>query len=199
MAHASIAVNVDSTVHQQHLAIAEAGKILAIKGDHDGALQHYREAISIVVSLKAPEIFFRHYTQCVLESLELSGAHEQVIEYCEKADTHYASIETANFLTRRDQCELWERLGINLLKSGDNIAAVEQLNRAVSGSPSGKRPISEQLLTWLQRYPSLDVHRIETLQRRHDYFTVRKDRLDKNRAEFLNLNKPRKQPMDMTI
>lgn len=171
MGTSSTTPKIENTVHNQHLAIAEAGKILALKGKHNDALQHYKEAISLVVSLKAPEIFFRHYTQCVLESLELSGAFKQVIDYCERADAHYAELESSNFLTRRDQHEMWERWGINLLKSGDTETAIEQLKRSIAGSGQEKRPISLQLLTWLERYPSLDIHRIETLQRRHDYFT----------------------------
>ena len=59
----------DPVAFSMHLGIAEAGKVHALAGRHPEALRHYREAIRLAVSSKAPEIFFRHYSQCVLESL----------------------------------------------------------------------------------------------------------------------------------
>ena len=66
-------------VHEIHLSIAENGKLQALKGNHEAALKGYREAIQLAVSSKAPEVFFRHYTQCVLESLELTGSYDEIV------------------------------------------------------------------------------------------------------------------------
>lgn len=52
-----------SASHTVHLSIAETGKLFALKNNHVQALKHYREAIQLAVSSKAPEVFFRHYTQ----------------------------------------------------------------------------------------------------------------------------------------
>ena len=56
--------------HILHLSVAEHGKLCLLRGDVSEALRHFREAIRISVSAQAPEVFFRHYSQCVLEALE---------------------------------------------------------------------------------------------------------------------------------
>ena len=93
-----------------HLGIAEAGKVHALAGRHSEALRHYREAIRLAVAAKAPEIFFRHYSQCVLESLEKSGGDADIIAYCEAAETHYASLDADTPLHRKDRGATLERL-----------------------------------------------------------------------------------------
>ena len=71
-----------------HLQIAETGKLAALRGDHRTALGHYREAIRIAVGSGAPEVFFRHYLEATLESLELSEAFDDVLAYCDRAIAH---------------------------------------------------------------------------------------------------------------
>ena len=66
--------------HRLHLGIAEAGKLLAIKGRHREALHRYREALRLAHSARAPQLFGRHYLQCVLESLEHLSDHPNVRE-----------------------------------------------------------------------------------------------------------------------
>src|SRR5215212_2230092 len=78
--------------HRLHLGIAEQGKVHALKGDHGSALTHYREAIRMAVSSGAPEVFFRHYMECTLESLERMGSLREVLEYCDRAIAHYAEL-----------------------------------------------------------------------------------------------------------
>ena len=127
------AVSSAQSTHSAHLSIAEAGKVLALKGNHEEALRHYREAIRIAVSTKSPEIFFRHYTQCVLESLEHSGSHEEVNEYCRSADEHYRNLDISLPIIRRDHASTLERWGINLLKAGQIDAGAESVSRRISG------------------------------------------------------------------
>ena len=87
--------------HEMHFAVAEYGKVMALQKNHTEALRHYREAIRMAVSIKAPEVFFRHYTQCVLESLELTGTYSDVIEFCENADRHYSALEVSRAVHKK--------------------------------------------------------------------------------------------------
>jgi len=67
-----------------HIRIAEKGKMYSLEGNYKEALRHYKEAIKMMQHSKDSEIFFQHYSQCVMEALELSGAHDEVISFCER-------------------------------------------------------------------------------------------------------------------
>ena len=171
--------------HHLHLSIAEAGKLLALKGDHKGALQHYREALRLAVSSSAPEVFFRHYTQCVLESLELTEAYDEIIEFCRNADEHYASLGLSSSLHRRDHGSVLERLGLVQLKKGDIEAGCESLEQARKIAGEGVLPISEEIGSWLKRGYRVDASRILESQRKHHYFVVRRDQVNPDLARSL--------------
>lgn len=171
--------------HEIHLGIAEHGKLLALKGNHDEALRHYREALRLAVSSRAPEVFFRHYTQCVMESLELSGSYAEVIRYCEEADTHYASLGLEGSIYRRDHGSILERLGIVRVKAGEVDAGRETLARAVRIAGEGVLPLAEEILGWLSRGYMVESTRLYRSQARHGYFVVRRDRVDRARARPL--------------
>jgi hypothetical protein len=168
--------------HTMHLSIAETGKLKALKSDHKGALKHYREALRLAVSSRAPEVFFRHYTQCVLESLELTGAYDEVLDYCINADAHYESLNLSSSLHRRDHGSILERQGLVELKKGDAEQGHKTLRKACAIAGEKILPLSEEIINWLQRGFSLDVTRITTSQRKHDYFVVRADQVDRKRA-----------------
>jgi tetratricopeptide (TPR) repeat protein len=168
-----------------HLRIAEAGKVAALAGNHAEALRHYREAIRLSVSTGAPDVFFRHYTQCVLESLERTGSYADVIEYCTRADEHYLSFDHLNPLQRRDHGATLERLGAVLLKAGRPDDALTVLQRAVQIAGSGALPLSEELVGWLRRGLRPDASRITQLQDLHRYFTVRPELVDASLATKL--------------
>jgi tetratricopeptide (TPR) repeat protein len=165
-----------------HLSIAETGKLLALKGRHTDALEHYREALRLAVSSRAPEIFFRHYTQCVLESLELTGAYAEVIEFCINADSHYASLGLNSSLHRRDHGSVLERLGLAHLKNGDAEPGQAALEKAHKIAGDGVLPITEEVLGWLKRGFRPDTTRILGSQRKHKYFVVRSGQVDRKRA-----------------
>lgn len=173
------------SAHEIHIGIAEAGKASAIAGDHIEALRHYREALRLAVSSKAPEVFFRHYTQCVLESLELTGAFVEVIEFCRNADAHYQSTGTPSALHARDHGAILERLGIISLKAGDRDAASESLGRAVEIAGKGHLPLAETIFAWIRRGMTPDARRIGEAQKKFNYFTVRPDQLDASRVRPL--------------
>jgi tetratricopeptide (TPR) repeat protein len=174
-----------SSVHELHIGVAEAGKLAALKGDHGEALRHYREAIRMAVSAKAPEVFFRHYTQCTLESLELTGDYAEIIEFCEKADAHYRAIGAATPFQRRDRGSILERLGIVRLKSGDVEAARSTLAAALDVAGPDTLPIAKTVQGWLRRGLSPDLRRLTDLQKRHSYFSVRDGQVDASRARAL--------------
>ena len=180
--------------HSMHFSIAEKGKIKALKGHHKGALKHYREAIRLAVSSRAPEVFFRHYTQCVLESLELTGAYDEVIDFCINADTHYASLHLNSPIHKRDHGSILERQGLVLLKKGDTSQGQLALEKACKIAGKKTLPLSEEILNWLQRGFSVDTSRIITSQRKHHYFVVRADQVDLKRAKAITTSTTDKQP-----
>lgn len=173
--------------HGLHLAIAETGKLMALKGRHTDALQHYREALRLAVSSKAPEVFFRHYTQCVLESLELTGAYDEIIRFCIDADIHYASLGLSSSLHRRDHGSVLERLGLAQLKNDNLEAGRESLEKAREVAGDGVLPITEEVLGWLKRGFRVDINRILGSQRKHKYFVVRSGQVDRKRAQPLSI------------
>ncbi|SEG11188.1 tetratricopeptide repeat protein [Marinobacterium lutimaris] len=175
--------------HAYHLGVAEAGKCFALKGDHREALRHYREAMRLAVSASAPEVFFRHYCQCVLESLELTGQFQEVIEYCEKADAYYEQIssqkQAPSQLHGRDHASILERLGLIYAKQGESEAAIACLEKARTLAGSERLALTEQVYGWLRRGMVPDVARLTAAQRKHQYFTVRAEQVDARRARPL--------------
>jgi tetratricopeptide (TPR) repeat protein len=164
-----------------HVGIAEQGKLVALRGDHREALIHYRAALRMAVEQGAPEAFCRHYTECALESLELMGAHAEVLAYCEQALAHYRERPPSTPLGRHDLAHIQLRRGICLLKSGEREAAREALAAATSVDDR-LLPLAATLLRWLQSGLHVDPARVLAEQRRHDYFSVHESRVDRKRA-----------------
>ena len=175
----------DPALFSMHLGIAEAGKVHALAGRHAEALRHYREAIRLAVAAKAPEIFFRHYSQCVLESLEKSGGDADIIAYCEAAETHYASLDADTPLHRKDRGATLERLGLAFLRSGNTDAARASLASAISLAGKGVLPLAEQVAGWLARGLTVSPALLVQAQQKHKYFVVRPDAVDPARARQL--------------
>ena len=170
--------------HEMHLGIAEAGKVHALARRHAEALRHYREAMRLAVAARAPEVFFRHYLQCTLESLELMESYDEVIRLCAEADAHYQRHGHPLELHRRDHAAILERLGLVRLKAGVE-GAEEALRRAVALAGPGVLPLAEETLGWLARRLTPTPGRITDAQRRRRYFTVRPDQVDPARARPL--------------
>ncbi len=174
------------SAHQIHLSIAETGKLYALKGDHKEALRHYQEAMRLAVSSGAPEVFFRHYTQCVLESLELTHEFDEIIRFCNDAHEHYNKLNLNSTLHRRDHGSILERLGMVQLKKGDTEAGRAALEAAQKVAGKGVLPATEEVLGWLIRGFTVDMTRLLQSQRRHHYFVVRADTVDSTRAKQMN-------------
>lgn len=165
-----------------HFGIAEQGKLYALEGKHDHALVYYREAIRLTVQAGEPEIVFRHYLECVLESLELAGAYPEVLDYCEKAIALLANQD----LTGREAelAHVYQRQGAVRLKAGDREGAMQSLRKALESGAGHELSVAlaKSLLSWLQRGLQVDARRVFAEQQRSRYFSVRQDTVDPGRA-----------------
>jgi tetratricopeptide (TPR) repeat protein len=165
-----------------HLGIAEQGKLLALKGKHEPALSHYREALRMAVSSSAPEVFFRHYTQCVMESLERSGTLDAVLRYCDEAEAHYQSLASPLPLVARDRAENHQRRASILLRMGRKEEAIEALEQALATAGTHPLPLAREVLGWIRRGLDVGARQLDDAQRRHMYYIVRKELVDPARA-----------------
>ena len=175
----------DPNRHILHLSLAEHGKLCLLRGDGNEALRHFREALRLCVSARAPEVFFRHYTQCVLEALEKAGNFAEVAAYCREADAFYADRGLDDAFHRKDHGSILERLGIALIRLDDREAAVAALARAIVRAGPGVLPLAEELLGWLKRGYAISGERIAQLQQRHRYFVIREGSVDPALARAL--------------
>ncbi|MCK8515363.1 peptidylprolyl isomerase [Methylonatrum kenyense] len=165
-----------------HLGVAEQGKLYALDGAHDEALRHYQQALRMAVDSGAPEVFFRHYTQCVMESLEATGSYDGVQRYCEDADRHYQALDRQGALFALDHGSILERLGVVQLKAGEVDAARASLRRALALAGPRGLPLAAQVLGWLDRGMTVSDRHLTDAQRRHGYFVVTRERVDPDRA-----------------
>ena len=173
--------------HQFHAGIAEAGKLLALKGQHRQALEHYREALRLAHSARAPQVFARHYLHCVLESLERLGDHAQAAQLAGAAADAAANPDPTPFQLR-DRAHLLERQGVNLLRMGDVPAARIALAAALALDP-GLR-LTRDLLSWTARGLSVSPARLAEAQARTGYWVVRPGTVDAARAIREPLSRP---------
>lgn len=167
-----------------HMGLAEQGKVHALEGEHRLALFYYRRAMHMSVQAGHPEVFFRHYLECVIESLEQMGAYEEVLAYCEQAIALYQDSPPETAVAKRDLAHIHQRMGVVKLKSGDPAGARAALERALAviRDQDQRLPLAEGLLRWCQMGLHLDAQRITSEQRHHRYFSVRKDTVDPTRA-----------------
>lgn len=156
-----------------HMGIAEQGKVHALRGDHAAALEHYRYAMNLTVQHKHPEVFFRHYLECVVESLEHTGAYEEVLNYCDKAIGLYQDNPPPNEMAEFDLANIHLRRGIILMKSGDKEQALADIKKVRALLPKGyKLPLADTILRWLQTNLHVQPKRIVEEQQRQQYFSV---------------------------
>ena len=171
-----------------HMGIAEQGKVYALEGDHSLALHYYREAMRMTVQAEAPEVFFRHYLECVMESLEHMMAYPEVLEYCERAIQFYQDNPPPNEVATMDLAHIYQRKGINLLKMGiqdeASVALQQALEtaRAVGKVTSKTMPLAQTMLRWLRSRLHIDDQRMIAEQHRTQYFMVRKDTVEPEKA-----------------
>jgi len=167
----------DPRATRMHLGIAEHGKVLALQGQHAEALACYREAIRLAVSKGDPEVFFRHYTTCVLESLERMGSYAEIIEFCDRAVAHYDQHPPPHAVALWDLAAIHMRRGLVLIKAGEAIEARAALAKATATASraGGTLPLATAVAGWLARGFAIDTARVTQEQERHDYYSVRPD------------------------
>jgi hypothetical protein len=171
-----------------HVGVAEQGKVHALDGDHELALLYYRHAMRAAVAVGAPEVFFRHYLECSIESLELLGAFDEVLAYCDRLDEHYATFAPVDEAQRRfvavDLATNAQRRGVVLAKAGEAAAAAESLATALdlARAEGLDLPLAELVAGWLLRGLHVDAPRLTTEQRRLCYFAVVDEAVDRSRA-----------------
>ena len=170
-----------------HVGVAEQGKLHALQGDHETALAYYRIAMDMAVRAADPEIFFRHYLECVLESLEHMGAFPEILEYCDKALALFENEANRERATPHERAHVHLRRGVILLKSGAAKEARAALSAAAALLPeqSPDAGLARTLLAWVDRGYSIDARRIAEEQRRAGYFSVRREVVDAGRAVVL--------------
>lgn len=160
-----------------HLGIVENGKIYSLKGDHTEALRHYREGIRMATKENADQVFFQHYTQCVMESLELSGAHDEVIAYCDKAIALLEDNVDKADIIKKNYAVAVEKKAVQYLLKEDKTEAVTLFKKAQDAIGRGKQPLTDELLNWLQRGYTVSKQQIVASQKKHKYFTVTKENI----------------------
>jgi tetratricopeptide (TPR) repeat protein len=167
-----------------HLQIAENGKILALKGEHKEALRHYKEAIRMCQTAENSEVFLQHYSLCAMESLELMEAHEEIITFCEKSIDFLTpkKAERTDDWFRKNLASLWERKGIQCIYLDEKSEAIEAFSTAIKEAANLPLPLSKDLLNWLQRGYTVTHKQVRDLQKRHHYFTVRKENVNEKIA-----------------
>ena len=85
-----------------HYRIAERGKMHALDKNYKEALRHYQEALKLTQNEKDSELFFQHYSQCVMESLEQLGSYDEVISFCENYRTFLAEKEESTLIKKHN-------------------------------------------------------------------------------------------------
>ena len=166
-----------SNRHLAHLSIVERGKLAAVAGNHDMALECYRTGLRMAQSLSAPGPFARHYTDCILDSLERAGRLEPALMLCESASHELARIHPPNPLQRRDHATLVLRQALLLLRLGRESDADLRLAEAITLARPGRLTLAEEVQGWRARALTLTPERLDEAQARHGYYTVRRDTL----------------------
>ena len=161
--------------HAFHLGIAEKGKIYCLQGNYKEALRHFKEAIKMTQNQKNGDIFFQHYSQCVMEILELSGAYDDVINYCEKILIFLKTKNDKPKIVEAYTNFLLEKIAIQYVLKNESSEALDVLKQIKDTSKNVKKPISDSLFNWLQRGYQISTRQIHDLQNKNNYFIIRKE------------------------
>lgn len=157
-----------------HYRIAEKGKMYALEKNYKEALRHYREAMRLTQQENENELFYQYYSQCVMESLELSGAYDQVISFCENYRTFLEDKEE-DVLVKKHKAFIGERQAIQHVLKGEFTEAKLLLISIQKDLGRGKQPLTDELLNWLHKGYTVQHEQLRRLQNKYDYFIVRKE------------------------
>lgn len=149
-----------------HLKIAEAGKTHLLNRQYGPALERFRAALHMAVQTKAPAVFAQHYTDCILDALEASGAQAQALELVERAlNEHDPDAGQMGQLVRAHLHQRQILLLFALGREADADAALAKAS-ALGG------PILAALTEARRRRLTLSPKWIEDLKRKHGVTTV---------------------------
>lgn len=168
-----------------HMRIAEQGKLHALAREYPMALAHYRHAMRMTAQAGDPEVFFRHYLECTVECLEQMGSNDEVLAWCDRAETFYGGLDVGdNPLAKRDLASVHQRRGVVLMRRGDNAGALRAFDAAlaITRALGAELPIAQTLASWLRSGFTVDAQRVEAELARHRYYSVRPETVDRDIA-----------------
>lgn len=154
-----------------HLGIAEKGKEFAVGGNYKESLRHYKEAIKMTQNQPQGETFFQHYVQCAMEAMEKMGAHEEIINYCDKF-LEFLEIKEKSALIVAYIAEIEQRKALQYMHLGEQESAKELIKEIQQKVGRGTKKLVDELLTWLDRGYAISKKQLEDLQKKHRYFIV---------------------------
>jgi len=170
--------NKGNEIQHMHYRIVEQGKVYALEGNYGEALRHYREGIRLCQRESNSDLFFQHYSQCAMEALELSGANEEVISFCDKTiDFLENKIEDSEY-AKRYYSNLLERQAIQFLLQEEKAEAIQLFKRVHDLVGIKIQPLTDQLLNWAQRGYTITSKQIKEAQTKYNYFIVRKENVN---------------------
>lgn len=163
-----------------HLRIAEQGKVYSIEGNYQEALKYYQEAMKMLENdnIQGKDVFFQHYSQCIMEALERAGKHEEVLNYCDKYLTFLNEKEEPNEWIATLKAHMLEKSAIQYLWMENKEAALDSFKEVKTLLGQQKTPITDQLLTWLQRGYTISQKQIKDLLDKHAYYIVLKGKVN---------------------
>lgn len=170
--------------HLRHLAVAERGKIAALDGDHAKALEWYRTALRMARIRNAPPPFARHYTDCILESLEHSEQYGPALELCRAAVTEMEEVSDPTPLQRYDHGSMLLRIAVLLLRQARGEEADRALANALERAGEDALPLARELRSWRSRAWTITPDRLTEAQRRHGLHVVRREALRPDLARY---------------
>jgi tetratricopeptide (TPR) repeat protein len=164
------------TKYMLHLGIAEKGKIYCLQGNYKQALRHFKEAIRMTQNQPNGDVFFQHYSQCVMETLELSGANDEVLSYCEKFLDFLDEKEEQTPLTAAYRNVILEKMAIQYVMKNEKGEALEILKQI--NTKDIHLPVTKELLNWVSRGYAISHKQIKDLLKKHLYYIIRPDKIN---------------------
>lgn len=161
----------------RHLCLAEAGKLAVTKSKYTEGLDYLRAALSLSVRLQAPVIFSRHYVDCIIDTLEQANEYEQALRILEQAIEERELHKNQTPIHQLDHAHNLLRCSILLFKLGLEDEATQALHEAKDSALDNSIPMLDKLVDWRNRGFSIQAHSILDIQKKTNYFLVRRDQL----------------------
>ncbi|MEM1134587.1 MAG: hypothetical protein AAGI07_02020 [Bacteroidota bacterium] len=167
-----------------HQSFAEQGKIYFLEEKFDLALKYFRYSLELAVQTESPEFFVKHYLECLLEALEMTGDFDPVLEYCNRFIGLMEDENTKNLEKWHLLALLYQKKGIVLIKTGKldqgkrNLTIAQQL----AGNKNFPLLLCENILFLLNSGIVPDNHKIISEQVQSGYFIMNAENVNKEIA-----------------